>query len=205
MPSRVFQRSLLTAHISLSVGWLGAVAAFLVLALAGLDDREQPMVGACYQAMDRIGWILIVPLCFGTLITGVVQSLTSEWGLLKYYWVVAKLGITIVSTVLLLVHMRFVAPVVDAALAHFQQDDMRDVRVRLVVDSGAALIALLAATALSVFKPFGRIRTQKPDSARTADVRSPIRTVVLKALLWIVAGLCLAAAVVMHLKHQNHR
>jgi hypothetical protein len=38
------RKLLLTAHITLSVGWFGAVAAFLALAIVGLTSRDAEMV-----------------------------------------------------------------------------------------------------------------------------------------------------------------
>ena len=36
----------LTAHVTFSVGWLGAVAAFLALSIAGQDEPKTPMWSA---------------------------------------------------------------------------------------------------------------------------------------------------------------
>jgi hypothetical protein len=49
-------------------------------------------------------WIVIVPLSLAALLTGVVQSLGTPWGLFRHRWIVAKLALTVVATVLLLVH-----------------------------------------------------------------------------------------------------
>ena len=46
----------LTAHVTSSVGWLGAVAAFLALAVAGLAVRDAQTVRASYLSMELIGW-----------------------------------------------------------------------------------------------------------------------------------------------------
>jgi hypothetical protein len=54
--------------------------------------------------MESIGWFVIVPLCFASLLTGLVMPLGTAWGLFRHYWVVAKLLIAIVATILLLVH-----------------------------------------------------------------------------------------------------
>ena len=94
----------LTTHVTSSVGWLGAIAAFLALALGGLASSDAQMVRAAYLAMEFITWFVIVPLCVASLITGLVQSLGTAWGLFRHYWVVAKLGLTVVATAILLVH-----------------------------------------------------------------------------------------------------
>ncbi len=59
-----------TAHVTFSVGWLGADAGFLALAIAGLISQDAQMVRAAYLAMDVIGWFVIVPFSFAALLTG---------------------------------------------------------------------------------------------------------------------------------------
>lgn len=74
----------LTAHVSSSVGWFGAVAGFLALAVSGLTSRDAQVVRAVYLAMNLIGWSVIVPLSLASLLTGVVQSLGTPWGLFRH-------------------------------------------------------------------------------------------------------------------------
>jgi hypothetical protein len=146
----------LTAHVTSSVGWFGAVASFLVLALAGLNSQNAEMVRATYLAMELVGWFVIVPLSLASLPTGLVMSLGTEWGLFRHYWVLAKLFITIVATILLLVHMQPVGHlarvVAETTLA---SGELAGLRIQLVADAVAALLVLLVATTLSVYKPKG--------------------------------------------------
>ncbi|HEX2065600.1 MAG TPA: hypothetical protein VHI93_02200 [Candidatus Thermoplasmatota archaeon] len=146
----------LTAHVAASVGWLGAVAAFLALALVGLAGRDAMAVRGAYLAMAPLAWSVIVPLCLASLATGLVQSLGTPWGLFRHYWVVVKLAITVVSTLLLVAHMQAIDRIAGAAAQPgFSPADHLPVRVQMAVASGAAVGALLVATALSVFKPRG--------------------------------------------------
>lgn len=105
----------LTAHVSFSVGWLGAVAVFLVLGIIGLNSQDAQRVRAAYIAMELAGWFVILPLSFASLVTGIVQALGTTWGLFQHYWVLAKLLITILATILLLVHMRPIVRVANVA------------------------------------------------------------------------------------------
>jgi hypothetical protein len=91
----------LTAHITFSVGWLGAVAGFLALAVAGLTSQDVQMVRAAFLAMNVTGWYVIVPLCLASLLTGLVMSLGTKWGLFRHYWVTVKFLLTIISTLIL--------------------------------------------------------------------------------------------------------
>jgi hypothetical protein len=87
------RKLLLTAHITFSVGWFGAVAAFLALAITGLTSRDAQMVRTAYAAMELTARFVIVPLAFASLLSGIVQSLGTPWGLFRHYWVLAKMSL----------------------------------------------------------------------------------------------------------------
>jgi hypothetical protein len=154
--SPLLRKLVVTAHVTLAVGWLGAVAAFLALAIAGLTSKEAQTVQAVYLAMALIARYVIVPLSFAPLITGPVLSLGTPWGLFRHYWILAKLLITVLSTIVLQVHMRPIGLLADAAAAStVLSADLHAAQVQMVVASVAALVALIAATALGVYKPRG--------------------------------------------------
>lgn len=114
------------------------------------------MVRAAYLAMELTGWFVIVPLSLASLLTGLVQSLGTSWGLFRHYWVLIKLLITVLATILLLVHMQPVGHLARVvAETTLTGGEVAGLRVQLVADAGAALVALLVATALSVYKPQG--------------------------------------------------
>ena len=134
----------LTAHVTSSVGWLGAVAGFLALAVAGLTSQDAQMVRAAYLAMELTAWFVIVPLALASLLTGLVQSLGTTWGLFRHYWVLAKLLITVFATIVLLLQMKpigYVAGV--AAETTLSRADLRAARIELVVHAAAGLLVLL--------------------------------------------------------------
>ena len=146
----------LTAHVATSVGWLGAVAAFLVLAVAGLASPDAQLVRAAYLAMGLLGWLLIVPFSLASLLTGLVQGVGTRWGLLRHYWVLIKLLMTVLATLVLLLHMQPISSLSELARETlFSRLDFRALRVQVAVDAGAALLVLLVATTMSVYKPRG--------------------------------------------------
>jgi hypothetical protein len=152
-PTRKFA---LMVHVITSVGWFGAVAAFLVLAVTGVMSPDAQRVRAAYLGMESTGWFVIVPLALGSLLSGLVSSLGTTWGLFRHYWVVAKLVMTIPATILLLVHMQPISSMARvAADMTLSSADMRALRIQLVAEAGAAVLVLLVATALSVYKPRG--------------------------------------------------
>jgi hypothetical protein len=147
----------LTAHVICSVGWFGAVAGFLALAVAGLISQDDQRVRAAYLAMEVTAWFVIVPLSLAAPLTGLVMSLGTRGGLLRHYWVLAKTLITIPACILLLLHMQPIGDlarvVAETTLA---RGDLAGMRIQLVATAGAAIVGLLAATTLSVYKPWGR-------------------------------------------------
>jgi hypothetical protein len=146
----------LTAHVVSSVGWLGAVAAFLALAIAGITSTSPPMVQAAYLAMDTMSWYVIVPLSFASPLTGIAQGLGTTWGFFRYYWIVVKLVITIPATLLLLLHMHPIGRLRElAAQTTLDFGDDRGLQIQLIANAAAAIVVLLVTTGLSIYKPAG--------------------------------------------------
>jgi hypothetical protein len=146
----------LTAHVTSSVGWLGAVAGFLVLAVAGLTSHDAQIVRAAYLGMELTAWFVIVPLSLASPLTGIVMSLGTTWGLFRHYWVLIKLLITVFATIVLLLHMQPIGHLARVVAATtLSKGELAGLRIQLLANAGAALLALLVATTLSVYKPRG--------------------------------------------------
>lgn len=167
----------LTAHVASSVGWLGAVAGFLALAIAGLAGNDPELARAAYLAMELTGWLVIVPLSFTSLITGVIQALGTQWGLFRHYWVLVKFVITVLATAVLLVHMQPVGYLAEQAAGSDLTGFHGSLQIQVVADAGAAVVVLLVAVGLSVFKPRGLTRhgwrKQQRDRAKAAPSTMP--------------------------------
>lgn len=96
-----------------------------------------------------------MPLCLASLVTGVIESLGTPWGLLRHDWVVAKLVLTLLATVVLLAHTQPIGLLAHAAARATLPGDLHSIRIQLLVDAAAALFVLLLATVLAVYKPRG--------------------------------------------------
>lgn len=150
------RKFVLTTHVISSVGWLGAVAGFLALAVAGAASTDAQMIPAAYLAMDLTYWYVIVPSGLASLLTGLISSLGTEWGLFRHYWVLVKLLLTIPLTILLLVHTQPVDTMAGAAVQRtLSGADLGGLRIQLAAYAAAALLVLLLATTLSVYRPRG--------------------------------------------------
>ena len=157
----------LTAHVTTAVGWLGTVVVFLALAVVGLTSQDAQTVRGAYLVMEPVAWFVLVPLSLASLLTGIVQSLGTTWGLFRHYWVLFKLLITVVATIVLLIYMQtfsFMAGV--AADPSADLGVVRNTSPRL--HSALALLLLFVATVLAVYKPRGMTRygLRKQDEQR---------------------------------------
>lgn len=146
----------LTAHVAVSVGWLGSVVGFLALALVALagDDLR---VRSAHIAMESIAAYSILPLSLASLVTGLIQSLGTTWGLFRHYWVLFKLLINVFASVVLMMYMRtldyFAGVAADTTASSADLLVLRSPSP--AIHAGAALFLLLVATTLAVYKPRG--------------------------------------------------
>jgi hypothetical protein len=146
----------LTAHVSTSIGWLGALAVFLAHAAAGYHSTDIDTVRAMSIAMGAAAWLVILPLAVASLVTGVVQALGTAWGLVRHYWVLFKLLLTVVATAVLLLKLGPISVLADAARqAGFGAGDHSGLRLSLLLHAGGGMLTLLAIAVLAIWKPVG--------------------------------------------------
>ena len=148
----------LAVHIALSVGWIGAVAGYIALDVAAATGRDPQMLRACYLAMELIAWYVIVPLALAALLTGLVMSLGTRWGLFRHYWTLISLLLTVIATVVLLVETQTIGAFADiAADPRTSSEDLRSLGSTLVHSVGG-MVVLLVVLVLNVYKPRGMTR-----------------------------------------------
>ncbi len=148
----------LAAHITLAVGWIGAVAGYIGLDIAAATSKDAQTLRAAYLAMELIAWYVIVPLALASLLTGLVMSLGTKWGLFRHYWVLISLLLTIIATVVLLVETQTISYFADIATDPTTSgDDLRGLGSTLVHSVGGEVV-LLVILVLNVYKPRGMTR-----------------------------------------------
>lgn len=196
----------ITAHVSFSVGWLGAVAAFLVLSIAGLTSHDAEMVRGAYLSMDLISRFVIIPLCFGALITGLLQALGTPWGLFRYYWIVLKFGLAILATLALLLHQFVVVAeaakrVSGAAAETLFSAEFGPLKTELVRAPSLAIVLLLVVTTLGVYKPWGLTRygQRKQQRSKVQRPQPDNKTPLGVKIFFAVIGVLVLVFVLFHL------
>jgi hypothetical protein len=150
------RKFVLTAHLTFSLGWIGAVVAYLVLTVSAMTSEDALTVRAAWIAKELTGWYAIVPLALATLLTGLVISLGTKWGLFRHHWVLISFFLTVFATVVLLLRMPTVSLLAGVA-RDAESADLGQLESDLL-HPGVGLLVLLVIAGLNVYKPRGMTR-----------------------------------------------
>jgi uncharacterized membrane protein len=163
MPPRL-RKIVLTTHVATSVGWLGAVLAYLALDITAVTSQDIPTVRGAYAAMEVTVLYAIVPLALASVLIGIVNALGTPWGMFRHYWVLVKLLLTVFAATVLLIEAQTVSHLAETAASGA---DPRELPGTLLHSIGG-LVVLLIILILSVFKPRGvtRYGWRKQDEQR---------------------------------------
>ncbi|MFI0424693.1 hypothetical protein [Spongiactinospora sp. 9N601] len=146
------RKFLLVLHVCVSVGWFGGGYAMLVLGVAALTSAGSPLRPAAYQLMHLGDRAIMIPGSLGALGTGLTLALSTQWGLLRHWWVVAKLTLTVGTMAFA---YAFISQNVKAALTGHELGALPQY---VIAGCGTVLVTLATTIAVSIFKPWGRIR-----------------------------------------------
>jgi hypothetical protein len=171
------RKLMLTAHLATSLGWLGAVIAYIPLDVVATTGQDPRLVRAAYLSMDLIVRFAIVPLALAALLTGIIQSLGTTWGLFRHYWVLVSLVLTLFATTVLLIEAQTIGYMAAEAAS---RPDPRGLSGSLFHSVGG-LVVLLTVTILNIYKPRGLTRhgwrkRQEQRSKRHEQRTSFVRT-----------------------------
>jgi hypothetical protein len=182
----------LTAHVTCSVGWLGAAAAFLALAIAALQSKGAEDVRAAYFAMELTGWYVIIPFCLAALVTGLIMSLGTHWGLFRHYWVLSKFLLTVIATLILFGFTQTLGSLGElAANRSLSLEELRTLNQSPALHSGGGLLVLLVTTILAVYKPWGMTGYGRRKRRTTLEANGEESTSIPGRVYLILGGLTL--------------
>jgi hypothetical protein len=149
----------LLTHIAAAGAWLGIDVVLGVMVGTALVTGDAQRAGVALQSLGLFAvWPLIVVglLCLGS---GILLGLGSKYGLLRYWWVATKLVLNVALVTLILVLLRpQVGEVSESARASLLAGTEPPTVGDLVFPPLVSGTAVLVAIALSVVKPWGRIR-----------------------------------------------
>lgn len=145
----------LAVHLTVSIGWIGAVAAYTALDVSTVTGSDVGRLRAAYSGMELIADNVIAPLAVASLLTGIVMSAWTKWGLLRHWWVVISLLLTTVAAVVLLSETRTIGYLARrAADPATTAAQLRALESTLVHSIGGAIV-LLVILVLNLYKPQG--------------------------------------------------
>jgi small-conductance mechanosensitive channel len=151
------RKLVLSVHLAFAVGWVGAVMAYIALAISAVTGEDTETGRAALIAMELIGWFVIVPLAVATVLTGLVMAMGTPWGLFRHYWVLVTLVLTIILTVVLVRHMPSVSSLADAARSgeSMHSEMHSSEKEHTLLHASAGLVVLLGIMLLNMYKPRG--------------------------------------------------
>ena len=157
MFSNQVRKLILFLHVSTSVALMGAVASFLVLAIGGDSSPNSETQKAYYVAMNIIAQLVVLPLSILSLVVGIISSLGTPWGLVRFYWVIAKLILTTITVIVLLLQMHPISQLAEIATTRNLMPDDLGLQIRIIVHAGGGLGVLVVIMVFSIWKPRGKI------------------------------------------------
>ncbi|MFG1704917.1 hypothetical protein ACFLIM_17155 [Nonomuraea sp. M3C6] len=149
------RKSVMVIHVVVSVALLGEVWGLVVLNTAAALTKDLELAHAAYRLMPALVFAGGIPLSLTALITGILLALTSHWGLFRYYWTAAKL---VLLVAVICVGMFLFDPEGMAAATEGGRAAVATRQWGQVAALGTQIVMLMIATALSVFKPRGKLR-----------------------------------------------
>ena len=169
------RRWVLAVHIAVSVGWIGAVLGYLALDVTTVASDDPSTLRASYAAMEIVALRAIVPLAVAALVTGIIISLGTRWGLFRHYWVIFSFFLTILALVVLLVETRTISAYAAIALDPTTTDAKLRALPSTLPHSIGGTIVLLVVLALNLWKPRGvtRYGWRKQQEEASGDARAP--------------------------------
>lgn len=150
------RKLLLAIHLTAAGGWIGAVVAYLAIAVTAARSDDPQTIRSAWIAMEVCGWYAIVPLAVASLLTGIAIALATRWGLFRHHWVIFSLVLSTFATVILVLHM----PTVSSTADHARRADT-DTLLMLgsdIAHPAIGLLVLLTVQVLNVYKPRGLTR-----------------------------------------------
>lgn len=139
-------------------------------------SRPRTTTTVCWKLFDQT----ILPWSsFGAILSGIAVSLTTKWGISKHYWVFTKLvlAVVVITCAFSFIHNLVVTAAIESGQLASSGGDIAElaaVRTLLVGAFAFAVSNVLAATVISVYKPWGmtrRGRRQAQRRTRTSPTR----------------------------------
>ncbi|MDQ0894900.1 hypothetical protein [Agromyces ramosus] len=155
------RKVVLLTHIAAAGAWLGLDLVLGVLVFTAFTASAVQSAAAAASVASFATWPLIT-VGLVTLVTGVLLGVGSKYGLVRYWWVLAKLVLNVVLvTLVVLVLAPGTSALSGAALDSLAAGTAPTLPSTLVFPPIVSSTAVIVAMALAVFKPWGRVGARR--------------------------------------------
>jgi uncharacterized membrane protein len=152
------RKAVLVLHIASVGSWLGIDVVMAVLTFTAIGTDDESTKALCFRVLELV---TIWPMTISgltCLLTGVLLAYGGKYGLTKYWWVVVKLVINLLLSTLVLVALR---PGVGELADRGQAGDLEVPLGDMIFPPIVSPTLLMVAVVLSVFKPWGLLRSPR--------------------------------------------
>lgn len=156
------RKGVLVVHIASAGAWIGIDVVMGVLVFAALGTDDEGTKALCFRALELFAVWPLITAGLVCLASGVVLGLGTKWGLVRYWWVAVKLILNVVLVVLVVVLLRpGVTEAAERGRLFAAGEAVSLAAGDMVFPPVVSTSALLVATVLAVFKPWGLIRKRR--------------------------------------------
>ena len=154
------RRWLLILHLLFVAIWFGTNVVFLILSLAASFTGDENVLQSSFTAMHLLSETSGRASIIGSVVTGILLSVLTKWGLFKYKWIIAKEIMTLLSLGVGMVGIYYWTLnafdiVADEGMAAVHDRSFIANRNLLYCGIIFQILSLGAMYAISVFKPWG--------------------------------------------------
>ena len=160
------RRWLLILHLLFAAIMFGVAIVFLILSITAANTNDAGVLKACYTSMHVLAKTSVRASTIGTVVTGILLSVLTQWGLFKYYWIIVKEGLTLLSILLgpfamYTLTLKAVTLTSKGGMNTLLNPSFTVNQWQLWIGIILQIISLGAMFVISVFKPWGQRKQRK--------------------------------------------
>jgi len=152
------RKATLVLHIASAGVWLGLDAVMATLVVTSVVTEDDRTRAVCYRALELVTVWPMTVAGLTCLVSGIVLGLGTVYGLVRYWWVAAKLVLNLLLSTLVLVALPpTIAEFAGRGDALLDGQAVSSAIGDLAFPPIVSPTLLLVAVVLSVFKPWGKL------------------------------------------------
>ncbi|CAH1201890.1 hypothetical protein [Paenibacillus sp. JJ-223] len=164
-------------HVISASSWIGGTLGMLLLGLYLYSAANGEQLAYTLASMEIIDENLLKYPALMTLLTGILLSIWTQWGLVKHYWIVIKLILTLTTILIGIFFLNhWTASLVDmvseTGFATLQDHNFRSKWLAILLTASFNLLCLFIMVFITYFKPFGKIKKRRATNSYKPSERN---------------------------------